>query len=78
MGNSPTQTDTRNARRPVVDPRLPIGCIRWDMGRLIVKTISLFGRYSVLLLLPPIVLAVWGWLLMLDDHTLVALILAVP
>ena len=48
------------------------------MGRLIIKTISLFGRYSILLLLPPLTIAVWGWLWLLDDHIVVALVLALP
>lgn len=48
------------------------------MGRLTIKTISLFGRYSVLLLLAPLMLAVWGWLWLLDEHIILCLILAVP
>ena len=48
------------------------------MGRLIIKVISLCGRYSLLLLLPPLVLAVWGWLLLFDDHPWLSIILAVP
>lgn len=48
------------------------------MGRLIIKTIAVFGRYSVLLLLPPLMLVVWGWLWLLDDHIVLSLILALP
>lgn len=48
------------------------------MGGLTIKAISLCGRYSILLLLPPILLAVWGWLLLFDDHPWLSLVLAVP
>lgn len=43
-----------------------------------IKVISLFGRYSVLLLLPPVALAVWGWLMLFDVHKWPAVIVGVP
>ncbi len=48
------------------------------MGSLALRIISLFGRYSVLLLLPPLALAVWGWSLLLENHMWPSIILAVP
>ena len=48
------------------------------MGSLTLKIISLFGRYAVLLLLPPLALAVWGWSLLLENHMWPSIILAVP
>jgi Zn-dependent protease with chaperone function len=48
------------------------------MRNLIFSTISLFGRYAVLLLIPPLALAVWGWSLLLDDYFWLPIVLVLP
>lgn len=48
------------------------------MRRLTLKVISICGRYSVLLLLPPVVLAGWSWFLQIDDLTGPLIAVGVP
>lgn len=48
------------------------------MGSLTIRAISLLGRYSVLLLLPPAVLAAWGWFVLFEHHKWPAIIVGVP
>jgi len=44
----------------------------------IIRLISVFGRYSVLILIPPITLMMLGWLHLFDSSSIIAIVLAIP
>lgn len=48
------------------------------MRSLTIQIISVCGRYSVLILLPPVALAVWGWLFLFEDYTWLPIVLGIP
>ncbi len=48
------------------------------MRLLLTNIILLCGRYSVLLIIPPVLVVVWAWFQVLDSHPTVGLVLVLP
>ena len=48
------------------------------MRLLLTNIILLCGRYSVLLIIPPVLVVVWAWFQLLDSHSVLGLVLVLP